>query len=169
MFLMLPSTKIEQMVFSAKEKRRKELEIRNNLRRSLLHQWSKLKIISHKSSYSSPLPGLLRPLRLDHGAIKKRNIFKWYLFSHWPKHHPMCQDSGERSRVIGPSCSVVSGCVFLSWTSTKQWINFAFTKSRGSFLCWIRACLILGLPAPVYAKCEGTAAHRHHNRIMCFS
>ena len=37
MFVMLLSAKIEQMVFSAEEKRLKELELRNNLRQLLLH------------------------------------------------------------------------------------------------------------------------------------
>ena len=36
---------------------------------------------------------------------KSRNIIKSYLLSHRPIHHLlMCLDSGERSRLLGPSC-----------------------------------------------------------------
>ena len=31
---------------------------------------------------------------------KYRNIFKWHLFSHKPKHHLICQDSGDRSSAL---------------------------------------------------------------------
>ena len=41
----------------------------------------------------------------QHGyQSKNRNILKRYIFSHRPIHHLMCQDSGERSRALGPSC-----------------------------------------------------------------
>ena len=48
---------------------------------------------------------------------KNRNIFKSYLFSHRPINHlPICQDSNERSRALGPSS--------LTNYASKKWVLF---------------------------------------------
>ena len=52
---------------------------------------------------------------------KNRNIFKWCLFSHRPIHHLlMCQDSGEPSWALGPSCLCLP-CLYTGKTGSTTW------------------------------------------------
>ena len=61
------------------------------------------------------------------GEITLNDMFT---FSHWPKHHLICQDSGEQSRDLNDP--FVQSC----------------EDMPASVLSWIRTCIILGLQAP---------------------
>ena len=72
--------------------------MRNVFKWHLLNQGFKFKIILQNCSSWCPLPKLLNSMAT---RANYKNIFEWYLYSHWPVHYLLInEDSDERSRAL---------------------------------------------------------------------
>ena len=113
--------------------------MRNVFKWHLLNQWFKFKIILQKCSSWCPLQKLLNSMAT---RAKNKNIFEWYLFSHWQIHYLLmnedldgrstvfCRDReniagiSAKSRPKHPSCESCCGRIFINSQSKLSVLLF---------------------------------------------